>query len=42
MAAALVQELQRQLPSITGGEAVVETSFAGYEPVRERVRRRTS
>jgi ribosomal protection tetracycline resistance protein len=40
MPAARVQELQRQLPGVTGGEAVVETTFVGYEPVRKRVRRR--
>lgn len=27
------QELRRQLPSLTGGEGVMETSFAGYRPV---------
>jgi ribosomal protection tetracycline resistance protein len=42
MPAARVQELQRQLPGITGGEAVVDTSFAGYEPVRRRARSRSS
>ncbi len=26
------QELQRQLPVLTGGEGVLESSFAGYEP----------
>jgi ribosomal protection tetracycline resistance protein len=26
-------ELQRQLPRLTGGEGVLETSFAGYQPV---------
>jgi ribosomal protection tetracycline resistance protein len=31
--AARVQELRRQLPGLTGGEGVVETEFAGYEPV---------
>jgi ribosomal protection tetracycline resistance protein len=36
MPAARVQELRQQLPGITGGEGVVETAFAGYEPVRGR------
>jgi ribosomal protection tetracycline resistance protein len=27
------QELQRQLPKLTGGEGVLETEFGGYEPV---------
>ncbi len=31
--AARVHELQRRLPSLTGGEAVFEESFAGYRPV---------
>ncbi len=25
-------ELQRQLPGLTGGEGVLESSFAGYQP----------
>jgi ribosomal protection tetracycline resistance protein len=38
------RDLQRQLPGLTGGEGVLESAFAGYEPVAgERpVRRRTS
>ena len=38
-----VQGLRRQLPGLTGGESVVETSFGGYEPVRGAppTRRRT-
>jgi ribosomal protection tetracycline resistance protein len=32
--AARVQELRRQLPGLTGGEGVVESSFGGYQPVR--------
>ncbi len=28
-----VQELQRQLPELTGGEGVLESSFAGHRPV---------
>jgi ribosomal protection tetracycline resistance protein len=31
--AARVQELRRQLSHLTSGEGVVETTFAGYEPV---------
>ncbi len=31
--AARVHELQRELPGLTGGEGVLESSFAGYEPV---------
>jgi ribosomal protection tetracycline resistance protein len=27
-------ELQRQLPSLSGGEGVVESAFAGYAPVQ--------
>jgi ribosomal protection tetracycline resistance protein len=42
MPAARVQELQRRLPGISGGEAVVETTFAGYEPVRRSARGRSS
>jgi ribosomal protection tetracycline resistance protein len=26
-------ELQRQLPGLTGGEGVVESTFAGYKPM---------
>jgi ribosomal protection tetracycline resistance protein len=38
------RDLQRQLPGLTGGEGVLESAFAGYEPVAgERpVRPRTS
>ena len=32
--AAVVHLLQRQLPGLTGGEGVLETSFGGYQPVR--------
>jgi ribosomal protection tetracycline resistance protein len=28
-----VQELRRQLPSLTGGEGVLDSEFAGYQPV---------
>jgi ribosomal protection tetracycline resistance protein len=31
--AARAHELQRQLPALTGGEGVFESSFAGYQPV---------
>jgi ribosomal protection tetracycline resistance protein len=31
--AARAQDLQRQLPGLTGGEGVLESSFAGYRPV---------
>jgi ribosomal protection tetracycline resistance protein len=32
--AARAQALQRQLPSLTSGEGVIETTFGGYRPVR--------
>ena len=28
-----VQELRRQLPALTGGEGVIDSEFAGYQPV---------
>ena len=31
--AARAQDLQRQLPGLTGGEGVLDSTFAGYEPV---------
>ncbi len=31
--ASRVQELRRELPGLTGGEGVLETEFAGYQPV---------
>jgi ribosomal protection tetracycline resistance protein len=31
--AARAQELQRQLPRLTGGEGAFEARFAGYRPV---------
>jgi ribosomal protection tetracycline resistance protein len=36
--------LQRQLSSLTGGEGVLESSFAGYQPVsgEQPTRRRTT
>jgi len=42
--AARVTELQRELPGLTGGEGVLETSFTGYEPVggEPPTRRRTT
>lgn len=41
--AARAQDLTRELPGLTGGEGVVETSFGGYRPVRgaSPTRRRT-
>ncbi len=37
-------DLQRQLPALTGGEGVLESSFAGYQPVsgNQPTRRRTA
>jgi ribosomal protection tetracycline resistance protein len=32
--AAAVHDMQRQLPGLTGGEGVAETSLSGYRPVR--------
>jgi ribosomal protection tetracycline resistance protein len=42
--AARVRDLQRRLPALTGGEGVLETAFAGYEPVggEAPTRRRTA
>jgi ribosomal protection tetracycline resistance protein len=42
--AARVNELQRQLPGLTGGEGVLESRFAGYRPVvgEPPIRRRTT
>ena len=37
---ARVRDLQHQLPGLTGGEAVLETRFGGYQPVGERPPRR--
>ena len=39
-----MRDLRRQLPGLTGGEGVVETSFGGHEPVRglPPTRRRTT
>jgi hypothetical protein len=31
--AARAQDLQRQLPGLTGGEGVPDSTFAGYQPV---------
>ena len=44
MTAAAAQQLGRQLPALTGGEGIVETSFAGYQPARRAapIRRRTT
>ncbi len=33
LSATQAQELQRQLPGLTGGEGVLDSSFAGYRPV---------
>ena len=42
--ASRLQELRRQLPGLTGGEGVVDSDFAGYQPVSGAppIRRRTS
>jgi ribosomal protection tetracycline resistance protein len=42
--AARVQDLQRQLPGLTGGEGVLESTFDGYRPVHGEppIRRRTT
>ena len=42
--ASLVQELRRRLPGLTGGEGVLDSEFAGYQPVSGEppVRRRLS
>jgi ribosomal protection tetracycline resistance protein len=42
--AARIQALQRQLPALTGGEGVLESTFDGYRPVRGEppTRRRTT
>ena len=41
---ARVYDLERQLPGLTGGEGVLESSFGGYEPVSGEppTRRRTT
>ena len=33
LSAALADDLQQQLPALTRGEGVLESSFAGYQPV---------
>lgn len=42
--AARAHDLQRQLPGLTGGEGVLESTFAGYQPVAgdQPTRRRTT
>jgi ribosomal protection tetracycline resistance protein len=42
--AARAQDVRRQLPGLTGGEGVADTTFAGYQPVRGAppARRRTT
>jgi ribosomal protection tetracycline resistance protein len=44
LAAERAHELQQQLPRLTGGEGVLESSFAGYQPVSgdPPARRRTT
>ena len=44
LSASRLQELRRQLPGLTGGEGVIDSEFAGYQPVSGAppVRRRTS
>ena len=44
LAAARLTDLQRQLSALTGGEGVLESSFAGYRPVTgdQPTRRRTT
>ena len=37
---AQVRSLQEQLPGLTGGEGVLDTSFGGYEPVHGSFPRR--
>jgi ribosomal protection tetracycline resistance protein len=39
-----VQTLQRSLPTVTNGDGVLESTFAGYRPVRGEppTRRRTT
>jgi ribosomal protection tetracycline resistance protein len=43
LSASRLQELRRQLPGLTGGEGVIDSEFAGYQPVggAPPVRRRT-
>ena len=42
--AARAHDLQRRLPGLTGGEGVLDSSFAGYQPVSgdQPARRRTT
>ena len=44
MPAARAQSLHRQLPGLTGGEGVLESMFAGYQPATgdQPTRRRTT
>jgi len=44
LSASRVQELRRQLPGLTGGEGVLESELAGYEPVTgdPPIRKRTT
>ena len=41
LSATRAQELQRQLPGLTSGEGVLDSSFAGYEPVNGSPPRRS-
>ncbi len=41
LSATLAQELQRQLPGLTSGEGVLDSSFAGYAPVSGGAPRRS-
>jgi ribosomal protection tetracycline resistance protein len=44
LSAARANDLQRQLPGLTGGEGVLDSTFAGYQPVSREspTRRRTT
>ena len=44
MPAARARDLQRELPALTGGEGVLDSDFAGYQPVTGTppARRRTT
>jgi ribosomal protection tetracycline resistance protein len=42
MAADRLQEFQRRLPGLSGGEGSLESAFDGYQPVQGRPPRRTS
>jgi ribosomal protection tetracycline resistance protein len=42
LVAARLHELQRQLPDLTGGEGILESTFDGYHPMRNQPPRRRS